>query len=584
MKDGTDTSQGVGQLISNINACQAVGDIIRTTLGPRGMDKLIYTGGSASISNDGAEILKLLDIVHPAAKVLVDIARSQDNEVGDGTTGVTLLACEFLKSAKAFIEDGEHPQTIIKGFRKAALLATKKIDLIKIDIEKLKELDSFKSIQQTKDIELRDILECCAATALNSKLIANNKKFFSVMCVDAINCLSEEDEYDLKYIGIKKVTGGSVTESKLIQGVAFKKTFSYAGFEQQPKKIKDPKVLVLNVELELKSEKDIAEVTVETADGYQSIVDAEWNIIYEKLENCVLTGAKIVLSRLPVGDLATQYFADRGIFCAGRVNPEDLDRVCQATGAKVTSTCNNIDTKILGTCGLFEEKQVGGHRFNFFTECSKTKTATILLRGGSKQFVEEAHRSIHDALMVVKRTKQAATIVPGGGAIEMIISKSIQETAKTIAGKQQLILESFAKSLEIIPRQLCDNAGLDSTIVLNKLRQKHHNATSVCYFGIDVNEKDICDTLKSLVWEPSVNKRSAIAAAAEAACLVLSVDETVKNPQSEQSQMGARGQLPGSGPRPQPMSAAMGGQGLKGMGQAMGGGQGVRMLKGKGGK
>lgn len=560
------------------------------------MDKLVYSRGVASISNDGAEILKLLDIVHPAAKILVDIAKSQDNEVGDGTTGVTLLACELLKQAKVFIEDGEHPQTIIKGYRKASLLVQNKIDAIAIDIEDLKSLESFRDIQSTKDIELNDILQYCAATALNSKLIAKNKLFFSQMCVEAINCLSEEDEFDLKLVGIKKVTGGSVTDSQLIKGVAFKKTFSYAGFEQQPKKLINPKILVLNVELELKSEKDIAEVRVKSADDYQSIVDAEWQIIYEKLDNCVKTGAKIVLSRLPIGDLATQYFADRDIFCAGRCVPEDLDRVCEATGAKVTSTCNNLDPNIiLGTCGVFEERQVGGERFNFFKDCTKTKTATILIRGGSKQFVEEAHRSIHDALMVVKRTKQAATVVPGGGAIEMILSKYIQNEAKTISGKQQIILEGVSKALEIIPRQLCDNAGLDSTVILNKLRKKHADFQKSntgtdgdkqeCYFGVDVNHKDICDTLKTLVWEPSLNKRSAIVAASEAACLILSIDETVKNPKSQQDQMEQRGQLRGGGgPSPQPMSAAMGGQGLKGMGQAMAGGKGVRTLKGRRGR
>lgn len=520
------------------------------------MDKLVYTGSRATISNDGAEILKLMDIVHPAAKVLVDIARSQDSEVGDGTTSVTLLACELLKQAKSFIEDGEHPQIIIKGFRKAAMIVHQHINLLQIDINQLKTLDIFKASKgqvagEKEGIETRDILEFCAATALNSKLIARNKLFFAKMCVDAVNCLPEEGEYDLKLIGIKKVTGGSVADSLLVQGVAFKKTFSYAGFEQQPKKLLNVKILALNVELELKNEKDNAEVRLDSPEQYQSIVDAEWKIIYEKLENCVLSGARIVLSRLPIGDLATQYFADRGIFCAGRVPAEDLDRVCKATGCKISTTCNGIDVNGLGYCGLFEERQVGCERFNFFTECTSTETATIIIRGGSEQFVQEAHRSLHDALMIVKRTKQAAEIVPGGGAIEMMLSKKVRAEARKIEGKQQLILESFAKAFETIPRQLCDNAGLDSTKVLNQLRKAHFGDAKDedrCYMGVDIDKGGVCNTLESLVWEPSANKRSAVSAASEAACLVLSIDETVRNPQSEQAQMDTRGQLPGSKP------------------------------------
>mmetsp|Transcript_33526 Transcript_33526/g.41125 ORF Transcript_33526/g.41125 Transcript_33526/m.41125 type:complete len:487 (-) Transcript_33526:195-1655(-) len=451
LRDGTDTSQGKGQLISNINACQAVGDVVRTTLGPRGMDKLVYEATKATISNDGAEILKLIDIVHPAAKVLVDIARSQDAEVGDGTTSVTLIACELLKQSKQFIEDGEHPQIIIRGYRKAALLAMKRLEEMEVGVDALGEGLNGRRL----------LLERCAATALNSKLICRNKAFFAPMCVDAVDILDKD--MNLKMIGIKKVTGGSVTDSFLVKGVAFKKTFSYAGFEQQPKKLVNPKILVLNVELELKNEKDNAEVRIDDPAMYQSIVDAEWQIIYEKLEQCVATGASVILSKLPIGDLATQYFADRNLFCAGRVTGDDLDRVCMATGAKIQTTTNNLPENCLGSCELFEEKQVGGERFNFFTGCTETKTATILLRGGSEQFVEEAHRSLHDALMIVKRSMQSTKVVAGGGAVEMELSRYVRDHARKSPGKQQLIMLAFAKALEIIPRQLCENAGIDAT-------------------------------------------------------------------------------------------------------------------------
>lgn len=215
------------------------------------------------------------------------------------------------------------------------------------------------------------------------------------MVVDAVTTLDED--LDLSMVGVKKVTGGSTTDSFLVEGVAFKKTFSYAGFEQQPKSFKGPKILLLNVELELKSEKENAEVRITDPTKYQSIVDAEWSIIYEKLEKCVASGAKIVLSKLPIGDVATQYFADRGLFCAGRVPEADMRRVARATGARVQTTVNDVTDSVLGTCGSFEEKQVGADRFNVFTGCPETESATIVLRGGAKQFVEESHRSVHGA-------------------------------------------------------------------------------------------------------------------------------------------------------------------------------------------
>ncbi|KAG1083945.1 hypothetical protein G6F42_022001 [Rhizopus arrhizus] len=326
LKEGTDTSQGKGQLLSNINACAAVVDTVRTTLGPRGMDKLMVDSrGQVTISNDGATIMKLLDIVHPAAKTLVDIARSQDAEVGDGTTSVVLLAGELLKEIKGYIEEGVSPHVIIKGYRAAARLAINKVKELAVKIDK------------NNEVEFRDLLSKCASTAMNSKLIYSQKDFFTKMVVDAVMSLDQE-ALNERLIGIKRVPGGAMQDSVLVKGVAFKKTFAYAGFEQQPKSFKNPKVLCLNVELELKAEKDNAEVRVEEVSEYQAIVDAEWQIIFQKLEAIVASGAKVVLSKLPIGDLATQYFADRDIFCAGRVAKDDMDRVVQAVGGSVQST------------------------------------------------------------------------------------------------------------------------------------------------------------------------------------------------------------------------------------------------------
>ncbi|KAE8907636.1 T-complex protein 1 subunit eta [Phytophthora fragariae] len=567
LKEGTDTSQGKAQLISNINACQAVMEAVRTTLGPRGMDKLIHAGGKTTISNDGATIMNLLDVVHPAAKTLVDISLSQDAEVGDGTTSVVLLGAEFMRQAKPFIEENMHPQMIVKSFRKAGELAVQKIKEIEI------------RVAESDEVGRRQMLERVSGTALNSKLISRHKQFFSPMIVDAV--LSLDEGLDISMVGVKKVPGGSVTDSFLVKGVAFKKTFSYAGFEQQPKTFVNPKILLLNVELELKSEKENAEVRLDDPTKYQSIVDAEWNIIYEKLELCVKSGAQIILSKLPVGDLATQYFADRGLFCAGRVAQDDMERTQRATGGVVQTSVHDMNPSVLGSCGRFEERQVGNERYNIFMQCAEAKSSTIVLRGGAEQFIEEAHRSVHDALMVVKRAVASSTVVAGGGAIEMEISRHLRQYARTIEGKTQLLVNAYAKAFEIIPRQIADNAGHDATDILNRLRQKHFkDPEEGKWFGVDITTGGICDTYESHVWEPAANKINSIAAATEAACLILSVDETVRNPKSEQPQGGHGGGAP--------MSAAMGGQGMRGMmgggrGGPSGMGRGVRAFRGKGG-
>ncbi|XP_042888332.1 T-complex protein 1 subunit eta-like [Penaeus japonicus] len=535
LKEGTDSSQGKPQLISNINACAAVVDAIRTTLGPRGMDKLIVDNrGKACISNDGATIMKQLDIVHPAAKTLVDIAKSQDAEVGDGTTTVVLLTGELLQQCKNLIEEGVHPHAVVRAFRKATTLAVDKINECAVKINK------------QDPIELRSILEKCAGTSLNSKLIHQQKDFFAKMVVDAV--MSLDDLMPLDMIGIKKVTGGALEDSQLVDGVAFKKTFSYAGFEMQPKRYENPKIALLNIELELKAERDNAEIRVDSVEEYQKIVDTEWNILYEKLDLIHKSGAKVVLSKLPIGDVATQYFADRDMFCAGRVVEEDLKRTMKACGGAIMTTAHDLNESVLGSCALFEEKQIGAERFNLFKGCPQAKTCTIVLRGGAEQFLEETERSLHDAIMIVRRALKHDAVVAGGGAIELEVSRHLREYSRSIASKEQLFLAAYAKALEVIPRQLCDNAGFDSTTILNKLRARH--AEGGKWFGVDVMSEDIADNFIACVWEPAIVKINALTAASEAACLILSVDETIKSPRS--SHDAPQGPMPGRG-RGRPM-------------------------------
>lgn len=531
LREGTDASQGKGQVLSNITACQSIVEMLSTTLGPRGMDKLIVdANGKATISNDGATIIKLLDIVHPAARTLVDIAKAQDAEVGDGTTSVVLLAGELLKLAKPFIEEGVAPQVIIKGFRAACEMALQRIDELAV------------CIPRDSPAELVSLLQKCASTSMNSKLIQAQQEFFSQMVVEAVMMLDAES-LDEKMIGIKKVSGGAMQDSVLVDGVAFEKTFSYAGFEQQPKHFDSPPILLLNIELELKAERDNAEVRIDRVDEYQRIVDAEWDILFEKLDKIAATGAKVVLSKLAIGDVATQYFAERGIFAAGRVPEADLHRMVAAGGGAIQSTVNDLRPEHLGVCAKFEERQVGEKRYNFFSGCPKAKTCTMVLRGGSEQFIAEVERSLHDAIMIVRRAIKNQSIVAGGGAVEMELARHLRDRARAISGKQQLIVLAFAHALEIIPRQLCVNAGFDSIEVLTQLRKRH--AMGDVWAGVDIAGESVADNMAAFVWEPALVKTNLISAAAEAACTILSVDLTVK---AAKRADGMQSALPGVGP------------------------------------
>lgn len=305
------------------------------------------------------------------------------------------------------------------------------------------------------------------------------------------------------------------------------------------------------------AERDNAEVRISDVASYQKVVDAEWDIIYDKLAKIVASGANIILSKLAIGDLATQYFADRGLFCAGRVEDGDIKRMAKATGAQMQTSCNDLNETTLGHCKSFEEKQVGGERFNFFSGCKAATTCTIVLRGGAEQFIAEAERSLHDAIMNTRRLLKNPEVIAGGGAIEMELSAHLREHSRTIHGKSQLLIAAFAKALEVIPRQVSANAGMDPTDVLNKLRMKHaHGGT---WFGVDVVECGVCDTMESFVWEATVMKRNALQAACEAACLILSVDETVRNPSSEKPD--ARNYQQGAGGRGRGALRQMGGRG-----------------------
>uniref|UniRef100_A0A8C2YQF0 CCT-eta n=1 Tax=Chinchilla lanigera TaxID=34839 RepID=A0A8C2YQF0_CHILA len=467
LKEGTDSSQGIPQLVSNVSVCQAV----RTTPGPHGMDKAYYFSRHS---------------------------KSQDAEVGDGTTSVTLLAAKFLKQVKPYVEEGLHPQIISQAFCTATQLAINKIKKIAVTVKK-----------QDK-VEQRKLLEKSAMTALSSKLISQQKAFFAKMVVDAVMML--DDVLQLKMIGIQKVQHGALEESRLVAGVTFKKTLFYAGFEMQPKEYNNTVIALLNVELKLKAEKYSAEIRLHTA-----IIDAEWNILYDKLEKIYNSRAKVILSKVPSGDVATQYLTDRDMVC------EELKKTMMACAGSIQTSVNALSADVLGRCQLFEGTQTEGEKYSFFTGCPKAKTWTFILHSGAGQFMEGTEWSVYIAIMIVRRVTEDDPVVAGDGAIEMELSEYLWDYSRPIPGKQQLLIGAHAKALQITPHQLCDNAGFDATNIVNKLWV--WCSQGAMWYGVDINNEDIAVNFEAFVWEPAVVR-------IHATCLIMSIDETIKNPRS----------------------------------------------------
>jgi T-complex protein 1 subunit eta len=475
------------------------------------MDKILHINKEKNlITSDGATILNYLNINNPVSKILVEISKSQDFEVGDGTTSVCIFSAELLTVAKNLFEEGINLKTISKGFRKSALIV----------IQMLNEICENK-IEWDENSIKRTLMSCCA-TSLNSKLISGKRHIFSEMIVNICSYMGEE--FDSNMISVKGIIGGSINDSFFIKGIGIKKPFSYAGSEKQFKKCYFPNILAINVELELKSENNNSESRVKTIKNYQAIIDAEWSLIYQKLDIISLLKANVVFSKLPIGDLATQYFAERGILCGGRISNDDMTRISKGTSAQCVTSISDINKYIIGKCNLIEERQIGNERFLILSGC-KTESVTIILRGPSDAFLEEAKRCLNDGIMVVKKTIKYRSIVAGAGAIEMRLSCKLRNYAGTLTGQDQLIISKYAQALEIIPKTICENAGLDFMRIISELRCAHNNSNN--WNGIDIEKGKICDSYKNYIWEPVIVKTNAIQAATEAACAIITIDNVL---------------------------------------------------------
>lgn len=494
----SDPREGRPQVISNIDICTKVSEHLESTLGPYGMDKM-FVGQELVVTNDGATILKNMKITHPVGKLLSALSESQDNEVGDGTTSVVVLAAEILNSLKPLIKDNFPFESIKECIEEMKVACVKHLEEL--------------------EVEFRDeIVYKLAETCMTSKNVRHEKEHFARMIVDALRGVDMEE---MESIGIKKIQGGGIGDSMVVNGVAFEKCFTYAGYEQQPKRIRNPRVLCLHVELEWKSERDNAEVRIGSVEEYQRVVDAEWTIIKRKLEEIIESGANVVLSSLPIGDYATQYFARKNVFCAGRVPREDLERVVKSCGGSILSSTDYLEGSV-GSCEVFEERQLGKVRYNYF-EGGSADACTMILRGPGQEMLEEIERAVHDAMCVVRTVLKKKRVVTGGGSVEMELSKLVRGASLGYKDKKMFVARAVAQALEKIPSLLARNFGLDTISTIQDLRKEH--AAGNIHMGVGL--KNIEDMRSLGVYEPLEVKKSMIKAAFDAAISIVMIDSTI---------------------------------------------------------
>jgi thermosome len=513
----------------NIAAAKAVAGAVRTTLGPKGMDKmLVDTIGDVVITNDGVTILKEMDIEHPAAKMMVEVAKTQDDEVGDGTTTAVVIAGELLKKAEELLEQNIHPTVITQGYRQAAEKAQELLQTIAVDVK-------------AKD---KAILAKIAETAMTGKNAEASKNKLCDLIVRAITLVADADgTVDTENVKVEKRVGGAIEDSEIVEGMIIDKERVHPGM---PKIVKNAKILLLNAAVEYKKTEVDAEISITSPDQLQLFLDEEERMIKSIVEKIKASGANVLFCQKGIDDIAQHYLSKAGILAARRVKKSDMEKLARATSGALISSIDAISADELGIAGLVEERKVGGEEMIFVKECKNPKAVSIIIKGGTEHVVDELGRALEDALRVVGVVVEDKKIVAGGGAPEVELSLRLREYAATQVGRIQLAIEAFASALEVIPRTLAENAGLDPIDKLVELREAHEKGKKT--FGLDVFEGKPVDMLAAGVVEPLRVKTQAIASAAEAAIMILRIDDVIASAKS-------------AGPSPDEMAAMGGGAG-----------------------
>ncbi|ACL15428.1 thermosome subunit alpha [Methanosphaerula palustris] len=513
LKEGSSRTRGRDAQGNNINAAKAVANAVRTTLGPKGMDKmLVDTIGDVVITNDGVTILKEMDIEHPAAKMMVEVAKTQDDEVGDGTTTAVVIAGELLKRAEDLLDQDVHPTVIAHGYRMAAEKAQEILAEIAIPV-KATDLAMLKKISET---------------AMTGKGAEAAKDKLCDLVVRAVTMVAEEDgTVDKDNIKVEKKVGGSIQDSEIIEGMLIDKERVHPGM---PKKVVGAKILLLNAAVEFKKTEVDAEINITSPDQLQSFLDEEERMIRTIVEKIIASGANVLFCQKGIDDIAQHYLAKAKIFGVRRVKKSDMEKLARATGATMVSSIDAISKDELGTAGLIEEKKVSGEEMIFVTECSNPKAVSIIVRGGTEHVVDELERAMEDAIRVVSVVIEDKKLVAGGGSPETELSQRLKIYASSVGGRAQLAIEAFASALEIIPRTLAENAGLDPIDMLVELRAAHEKGQKTA--GLDVYEGKAGDMLAAGVIEPLRVKTQAISSAAEAAVMILRIDDVIASSKS----------------------------------------------------
>lgn len=524
----------------NILAGRIVAETVKTTLGPRGMDKMLVDSmGDVVITNDGATILKEMDIAHPAAKMIVEVAKTQDDEVGDGTTTAVVIAGELLKKAEGLLDQNVHPTVIAAGYK----IASEEAETI------------LKSLAQDINIGDEDILLKVANTAMTGKGAEKAKDTLGKLAVAAVRQVVEKVngsgwEVDSDNIKIEKKIGGSVEDSKLINGIIIDKERVHSGM---PQRVKDAKIALLATAMEVKETETDAEIRITDPDMLQKFIEQEENMLKQMVEKVKKVGATVVFCQKGIDDLAQHYLAKEGILAVRRAKKSDMKALARATGARIATKIEDLDTADLGNAGLVEERRIAGDDMIFVEQCKDPKSVSLLLRGGTEHFIDSVARALDDAIGVVASVIEDGTIVIGGGAIDIELSKKLGEVADKYSGREQLAIKAFAEALEIIPRTLAENAGLDPIDLLVELRAKHEAGEASA--GLDVLEGKTVDMYEKGIIEPLRIKQQAIKSASESAIMILRIDDVIAA-----SDLGH-----GAAPPMGPGMGGMGGMGDMGM-------------------
>ena len=528
LKDGASQTKGREAQKNNIAAAKIIAEIVHTSLGPRGMDKMLVDSlGDVTITNDGATILKEIDVQHPAAKMLVEISKSTDNEVGDGTTSAVVLAGALLEQAESLLLQDVHPTVIVDGYRKAATKAKQ----------------CLRDIADQVTANEKSVLIKIAKTAMQTKLVRRDSDQLADIVVQAILAAAIKDgknfTVDIDDIKVEKKAGGSIPDSSILKGIVLDKEVVHSGM---PKKVHQAKIALINTALEISKTETDAKINISNPQQLKSFLDEENNMLKTMVDKVLASGATVLFCQKGIDDTSQHYLAKAGILCVRRVKESDLTKLAKASGARIVTNLDDLLEKDLGTANLVEERKIEEDRWVFIEGCKHPKSVTLLLRAGSQRVVDELERSVHDALMVVKDVMELPSVVAGGGAPETYAATKIRNWSKSLEGREQLAAEKFADALESIPLSLAENAGMDPIDTLASLRSRQIKGD--IWTGIDAMKGRVTNMKSGEIIEPLAVKIQIISAASEAACMLLRIDDVIATAKSAGPPPGAEGGMP----------------------------------------